>query len=105
MYVRWRMGETLELTLRVQIGVGRYLMFNPRPSGGGAESVPLQDIRDNLNRKDVDTNLLQVYIPEASQVSFGPASRAGPNEMKKLIDIKQYSDSIFHYHVFLMHYF
>ena len=35
----------------------------------------------------------------------GPASRAGPNEMKKLIDIKQYSDSIFHCHVFLMHYF
>ena len=24
--------------------------------------------------------------------------------MKKLIDIKQYSDSIFHCHVFLMHY-
>ena len=38
-------------------------------------------------------------------VSFGPASRAGPNEMKKLIDIKQYSDYIFRCHVFLMHYF
>ena len=25
--------------------------------------------------------------------------------MKKLIDIKQYSDFIFHCHVFLMHYF
>ena len=25
--------------------------------------------------------------------------------MKKLIDIKQYSDSIFHCHVLLMHYF
>ena len=28
-----------------------------------------------------------------------------PFEMKKLIDVKQYSDSIFHFHVFLMHYF
>ena len=28
-----------------------------------------------------------------------------PFEMKKLIDIKQYSDFIFHFYVFFMHYF
>ena len=38
-------------------------------------------------------------------ISKGPASRAGPFEMEKLIDVKQYSDSIFHCHVFLMHCF
>ena len=32
------MGKTLEMSLRVQIGVERYLMFNSRPSG--AESAP-----------------------------------------------------------------
>ena len=30
-----RMVETLEMTLRVQIGVWRYLMFNSRPFWGG----------------------------------------------------------------------
>ena len=34
------MGETLEITLRVQIGVGRYLRFNPRPLYWRAESAP-----------------------------------------------------------------
>ena len=38
-------------------------------------------------------------------MSKGPASRARPFEMKSLIDIKQYSDYLFHCHVFLMHYF
>ena len=38
-------------------------------------------------------------------ISFGPARLAGPFEMKKLINIKQYSDSILHCHVFLMHHF
>ena len=38
-------------------------------------------------------------------ISKGPASRAGPFEIKKLIDIKQFTDSIFHCRVFLMHYF
>ena len=37
------MGETLEMALRVQIGVERHLMFNPRPLGGG-RICPLQDI-------------------------------------------------------------
>ena len=49
--------------------------------------------------------LISINFFSFQKVSFGPASRAGPNEMKKLIDIKQYSDSIFHWHVFLMHYF
>ena len=35
--IRSCMGETLEMTLRVQIGVGRYLIFNPRPYGARVE--------------------------------------------------------------------
>ena len=52
------MGETLEMTLRVQIGVGGYLMFNPRRSGEG-QNLPLHDIRDNFKTAKILTpNLL-----------------------------------------------
>ena len=51
-------GETLEMILRVQIGVGRYLAFNARPSGGGGQNLfPLRYSRWILNGEDIDTEL------------------------------------------------